>query len=765
MSTPLIFQNKDQKTTVDNNQPNYSTPLIFGGSSRPRVSQEPALSSTGDDNKPENIITKAMNFFGNIFKPKNETTSPAPVVSKLNIAGGGKNNLQNSSLNLKLDDKGNIVTSSSSNIPSAIGTEVISAGTPVTTWDKIKGILSKPFMASDEEKNARAGVAVALRNSISTKYDIPVDQIDLSKISNNMDDYTKELGVRTQLNGKEFVDLMFALTAPLTLAAPAVMVKGLIGFTAVSAVTDPIYAKVRDSMSENGVSSSVLDFMDLVDLSGKMLATHGLLKASPKVGEMRDFFLKQKLKEYKLPETLSLDGKQVQDIYQTGKMTTVEQKELYAALKMNSAQIKQAITTGVKINVPTIEVIKITDRPWYSKVKGLFGIPESTPIVKTNTNAPVTRAPAGLLTAGEGSKTSINVIPPVDVKAPVQPAQLPSTVNKPVLEGGPIKLVGLPTVFTKDVLKYVNSSDFAESLPGTSSDASQIGLMDPKNIIPRDTVDTKYVESLVKRLNSGEELPPVILEKGKNGALQTMDGANRLTAYQQVNKQIPVIYNGKDAISGLHTVKEVYTSLSESKAPKIFNKPIEVPTTKVPVPLKPVGEGEIKVSTLGVGVEQKALENKLISSLSDLPQYKQVSMKDQSEKAIDLMLKDFEKAKRIALGQENSPEGLIPEAVFKAVEDKATLDGSVELINQLAHSSLVGEATAMGQRIRTLGERDPDSPVSVIKELIEARKQALEKKLGREAKGAVKNTVKQIKDKIAKPNKYDWAKFIESIEC
>jgi hypothetical protein len=181
--------------------------------------------------------------------------------------------------------------------------------------------------------------------------------------------------------------------------------------------------------------------------------------------------------------------------------------------------------------------------------------------------------------------------------------------------------------------------------------------------------------------------------------------------------------------------------------------------------LKPIGTGETKVSSLGVGVEQKAIEKKLAESFSDLPEYKQLSMKDQANQALNLLEKDREKAIRIALGQENPPKGLVPEAVYIAVENKALEEGSVNLLRELATSSRVGEATAMGQRIRVLAERNPDSPVSIMKSVVDARKKQIEENLKKTPKQAIKDTVGKIKAKIAKPSKHDWSKFIDEIEC
>ncbi len=180
---------------------------------------------------------------------------------------------------------------------------------------------------------------------------------------------------------------------------------------------------------------------------------------------------------------------------------------------------------------------------------------------------------------------------------------------------------------------------------------------------------------------------------------------------------------------------------------------------------KPVGEGRTKTSKLGLGVEEKAVEAGLVKRLKDLPQYNKVNLKDQADKAGALIKSDEQYAVDIALGRDNPPKGLLPESVFVAVENAALKAGDVELIRQLSKSSLVTEATAMGQRIRALGERDSNSPVEAIINIEAARKRILEKRSGKKAEKEVKKNVAQIQKKIKPADRYDWDSFISSIEC
>lgn len=183
--------------------------------------------------------------------------------------------------------------------------------------------------------------------------------------------------------------------------------------------------------------------------------------------------------------------------------------------------------------------------------------------------------------------------------------------------------------------------------------------------------------------------------------------------------------------------------------------------------LRPVqGTGETKVRGLAENVEAKAIENTLADNFGDLPEYQQLSMADQAERARNLIAEDYEAAKAVAMGTKAPPRGVLPESVYVAVEKVATAEGDVDLLRQLAtESKLTTAATTMGQRIRTLGERDKASPVAAIQEVQAAREAAIAKRADLAA--AKRTTVKEIKTAMRSgaSTKQDWASFISSITC
>lgn len=180
---------------------------------------------------------------------------------------------------------------------------------------------------------------------------------------------------------------------------------------------------------------------------------------------------------------------------------------------------------------------------------------------------------------------------------------------------------------------------------------------------------------------------------------------------------------------------------------------------------RPTGTGKVKESKLAKGVEEKAIRNGLTDGFAGRPEYQTVNIAEQAQLAARLIESDPAHAIEIAMGREMPPAGLLPESVFVAVENYATANKDVNLLRDLATASTLSmEATGMGQRIRMLGERNPDSPVSAMQQVVDAREKAAKKRYGPKAKEKIKAEIKATIKKAA-PKKSDWAALIEAIKC
>jgi len=251
-----------------------------------------------------------------------------------------------------------------------------------------KGIFDKmiSFFKSPERDIAKAHNIYALSE---------VTGLTLQEVNKHYDILrrsSKVTGITPDLDKKEYAQMAIlpaiavgAVTNPIGTAA------GLIAFGALNKVvpTD----KFIDNLREQGISDEVLATVELVDFIGKSLLVRGVFKKAPQLVEG---FTKQKIVEYKLPETITLSAQQVKDIYQIGKLTTAEQQSLFGSLGLKGAALRGVLKEGVNINIPSAKVITIVDKPFWAKVKGIFGAGSSPKVTTTMVGKP-TQAPAGLI--------------------------------------------------------------------------------------------------------------------------------------------------------------------------------------------------------------------------------------------------------------------------------------------------------------------------------------------------------------------------------
>jgi len=202
----------------------------------------------------------------------------------------------------------------------------------------------------------------------------------------------------------------------------------------------------------------------------------------------------------------------------------------------------------------------------------------------------------------------------------------------------------------------------------------------------------------------------------------------------------------------------------------IKSEPVAKPTIEAQkgVATEPEGKEVGRVSGVAKSIEAKAIEQGLSKGFSDLAEYTPIVIKEQAKMISDIMSKDIERAKRIALGQEALPEGLKGAAVVKALEDYAMETRNGQLAQQLANSPLVTEISKSGQTMRLAAEREPDSATAKIREIAKERETVAEKKLRGRNKTQVESEIKKgltEKIKSQKPTKASWEKFLEEIKC
>jgi hypothetical protein len=219
----------------------------------------------------------------------------------------------------------------------------------------------------------------------------------------------------------------------------------------------------------------------------------------------------------------------------------------------------------------------------------------------------------------------------------------------------------------------------------------------------------------------------------------------------------PPVYTGPERRTSPRVVsQEEWVAMTPEEQRVAYEEPGGVgerATTPEPAARPEAAEPEAKptsaakgVSRLATGVEAKAVEAKLTTGFEGKPEYSKIRIADQAHAATDLVASDHARALRVARGEEPPPEGLLPESVFVAVEQHALRTGDVETLRDLAtRSTLPGEASGMGQRIRMLGERDSASPVRAIADVTNARRKAAERGRGEDEQKNVAKTNEKVR--------------------
>jgi len=272
-----------------------------------------------------------------------------------------------------------------------------------------------------------------------------------------------------------------------------------------------------------------------------------------------------------------------------------------------------------------------------------------------------------------------------------------------------------------------------------------------------DTVD-KIKKTLTSSFSPEEQK---LLTSGE-AKLKSVIGTGDKTSQELINA---VINNGlektsegkkvlKLAVEAQRTGNNIKVELPVSKIEVQPTKKIEVPRGQLPV-----GEGRVKVSSLEARVTEtlKNVNQEKIDQLG-VATYNQMSKKENIQAASEYVINNPEDAMKVLTGEIEPPKGVLRNSVYVAMENMARDD--VELARRLASIS----STRAGQEISILTEISPESPVKLIKDVQDTRIEVVEKRMGKKISQVAKEEVAKIKKQVKKIDKYDWGKFIDSIE-
>lgn len=165
-------------------------------------------------------------------------------------------------------------------------------------------------------------------------------------------------------------------------------------------------------------------------------------------------------------------------------------------------------------------------------------------------------------------------------------------------------------------------------------------------------------------------------------------------------------------------------------------------------------------------IETQAISQKIADKFEDIPNVPKMNMKESIDNAVNLSDLDFEKAKRVALGDEKPPTNTEIGFVYEAVKEKAIKNNDWQLLRELATNPNAAptQATRAGQIVKSFDTlNDSTDPVELMQKVVDSRK----KGISLIKKNEVAKSTRLIKDSLekAKPKKNDWVEFINSIEC
>ncbi len=322
-----------------------------------------------------------------------------------------------------------------------------------------------------------------------------------------------------------------------------------------------------------------------------------------------------------------------------------------------------------------------------------------------------------------------------------------SAINLPLAVGGDaannLSNLGLDALVASKKIKQETADNLRQGVNEISVLASQI-------VIAGKMFKGKELETVKKELETkySKQDAKTIIKKAEE----------RATAELAVK---PVVEAPKIDFNKFIPKKE------ETPIWKEANKKEAKPITYKPVKTAEINTPEIKTSKLALGVEEKAIAKKLTQGFENLPEYVRVNVEQQARAANEMVKKRLNESIEIAKGNRLPPEGILPEAIFTAVEEYAIKTKDVTLLQDLAQSKLTTEATGMGQRIRLLAERVDNSPVGKMKEVVENRRKYIEEKTGKKESELTREELKKIKEEMrkSKPTKDAWIEFVNSIVC
>lgn len=295
----------------------------------------------------------------------------------------------------------------------------------------------------------------------------------------------------------------------------------------------------------------------------------------------------------------------------------------------------------------------------------------------------------------------------------------------------------VPSV-TDDVI-----TDEARLLPGASGlvddvvpEAQIITKVDPKMAVisGADIDDIKQLELVEKKIRTAQRTSSITPTEARNLVKQRQELLTRIQEPQTpIAREIRTYDNAIAEAEGTGSKRKVAVLtqqrdfLQEQSLRDAASKESEAVLLGRPPALSDfdtlVGGPGTKASGAAARTEAAAIKKGLTEGFDNVSSYVPNNLDEQVDVVVDTINKDYDLAKRIAMGQEASPFPGVPESsFFEGVKRRAVREGDVELLEKLATESAITKlGSKYGQFNAAFAFRDPEDPVTAFRSIAEAR--------------------------------------------
>lgn len=538
-------------------------------------------------------------------------------------------------------------------------------------------------------------------------------------------------------------------------------------------------------------------------------ANDALMYLDPFAGEggalkstiLDDALLKTKTTIRTPESTKFFNTNEVKDIWQTGKvLSEAEKNNILQVIGGDSVKIKEAIKNGISIKVPSSTIIKLEDKPYWAKIKGFFGVePATTKFIRQDIGIPV-QTVRGYLNEGAPVAPTIPDVAPLPeapVSAPTPtPEGIPTTPTAAEALANAEAKIPKPDPLIEEAKKYQSVEEYINKIKGKEKIDSSFkrGNIDTvyhntspqtaRNIVFADTVNDGLnvstlpelalgqggkgvtIEFDTRRLNGGKIQKPgadfIEANEGKYPEYELRGVPSKLTPdVKSVTFDKPLSQRGEVEFFGYQqnwkATKEVlpdgrvkYTNpnyKTKSQLTDIWKKANEAPAAR---PVE-AAAGETPIIEGVVAKASADINKRLVQAgFKELPQEELAKFTPQKKDEVitrvtDLMTKDIETAKKMALGEVEVSDS-IKQTVFNAVKNWAFENNDYNLLAELAKSPVSIERSLAAQSLGAAGfNNDPFDIVQTIESINKERELKTAKVHGNKQKALVKKGTAVVK--------------------